>query len=154
MKNKKFFICHHCKNLIDVIQDGGMPMICCGEPMEELQPNTVDAATEKHIPVVSINGRLVHAKIGSVPHPMTEEHHISFLYLKTENGGQHRMLPVGTDAAAMFAVLEDNPLEVYAYCNLHGLWKAAVPCDCGCEHDEENDTEEVTCSSEFSEGCK
>lgn len=134
MNQPKFFRCKHCGNLTGMIHDGGVPMICCGEPMEELLPNTVEAATEKHIPEVSANGRLVHAKIGSVAHPMTPEHHIEFIYLHTKNGGQRKALEVGTDAAAMFAVLEDKPLEVYAYCNLHGLWKADVPCDCGCDH--------------------
>lgn len=118
-------------------------MICCGDPMEELCPNTAEAATEKHIPEVSMNGRLVHAKVGSVPHPMTEEHHIEFIYLQTENGGQRRCLKVGSIAHAMFAVLEDKPLEVYAYCNLHGLWKVEVPSDCdGEDNTEDSDTAE------------
>lgn len=138
MSKQKFFRCKHCGNLVGMIEDGNVPIICCGEPMEELQPNTVEAATEKHIPEVSRNGRLVHAKIGSVPHPMTEEHHISFIYLQTENGGQRRTLKVGEEADAMFAVLEDKPLEVFAYCNLHGLWRADIPCDCGCESTEKN----------------
>lgn len=153
MAGQKFFRCKHCGNLAELIQDGNVPMVCCGEPMEELLANTAEAATEKHIPEVSVNGRLVHAKIGSVAHPMTEEHHISFIYLQTENGGQRRSLNVGAEAAAMFAVLEDQPLEVYAYCNLHGLWKAEVPC----EHEHtaaEASSDETICSAEFSEGCK
>lgn len=157
MCKQKFFRCNQCGNLTELINDGGVPMVCCGQPMEELAPNTVEAATEKHIPEVSVNGRLVHAKVGSVAHPMTEEHHISFIYLQTENGGQRRDLKVGTQADTMFAVLDDHPMEVFAYCNLHGLWKADVPCDCGCEHtvvDDEMDTEEQVCSAEFAEGCK
>lgn len=155
MKEQKFFRCKHCGNLTALINDGGVPMICCGEPMELLLANTVEAATEKHIPEVSVNGRLVHAKVGSVTHPMTPEHHIEFISLQTKNGEQRKALEVGTDPAAIFAVLEDKPLEVYAYCNLHGLWKAPVPCDCGCdgEHSHE-DTADTACSAEFSEGCK
>lgn len=159
MKEQKFFRCKHCGNLVGMIDDGGVPMICCGEPMQELLPNTVEAATEKHIPEVSAHGRLVHAKVGSVPHPMTEEHHISFIYLQTENGGQKRALEVGSEAQAMFAVIEDEPVQVFAYCNLHGLWKAPMPCECGCGHDHEHHHEaetedDMTCSAEYSEGCK
>lgn len=157
MNEQKFFRCKHCGNLIGLINNGGVPMICCGEPMEQLLPNTVEAATEKHIPEVSASGRLVHAKVGSVPHPMTAEHHIEFIYLQTEHGGQKRKLEIGAEASAMFAVLEDHPVEVFAYCNLHGLWKAPVSCDCGCadtETEQEEDIpEESVCSAEFPGGC-
>lgn len=128
-------------------------MVCCGEPMEELRPNTVDAATEKHLPEVGVNSRLVHAKIGSVPHPMTEEHHIEFIYLQTENGGQMRRLQVGAEAQSMFAVLEDKPVAVFSYCNLHGLWKLEIPCNCGCGGTEHDPVDETICSAEFAKGC-
>lgn len=155
MREQKFFRCKQCGNLIGLINDGGMPIICCGEPMEELLPNTVEAATEKHIPEVSVKERLVHAKIGSVAHPMTEEHHIDFIYLLTENGGQIKRLKVGTEAAAIFAVLNDKPLAVYAYCNLHGLWKVDVTCDCSSEHTAagKGNTDETICSAEFPQSC-
>lgn len=149
MSEQKFFRCKHCAKLVNIINDSEVQMICCGEPMEELRPNTVEAATEKHIPEVSMNGRLVHAKVGSAPHPMTEEHHIEFIHLQTENGGQMRRLKVGSEAHAMFAVLEDKPLEAFAYCNLHGLWKVKVPCDCESTADEH----ETICSAEFADGC-
>lgn len=150
MCEQKFFRCKHCGNLVGFINNAGIPMVCCNEPMEELCPNTTEAATEKHIPEVSVNERLVHAKIGSVPHPMTEEHHIEFIYLQTENGGQMRRLKVGAEAHAMFAVLEDKPMQVFAYCNLHGLWKMEIPCDCECDDDA---ADETTCSAEFAKGC-
>lgn len=153
MCTQKFFRCKHCGNLVGIINDGGEPMICCGDPMEELSPNTVEAATEKHIPEVHFNKGLVHVKVGSVAHPTTEEHHIDFIYLQTEHGGQMRCLKVGAEATAEFTVLEDKPLEVYAYCNLHGLWKSVVPCDSVCNHTEAG-IEEASCSAEFSEGCK
>lgn len=151
MSEQKFFKCKHCGNLVSSINNSGIPMVCCGDPMEELRPNTVEAATEKHIPEVSANGRLVHAKVGSVPHPMTEEHHIEFIYLLTENGGQMIRLKVGAEAHAMFAVLEGKALEVFAYCNLHGLWKLEIPCDCGCENTVAE--HEAVCSAEFADGC-
>lgn len=155
MYEQKFFRCKTCGNFVSVINSSGLSMVCCGKPMEELCPNTVEADTEKHIPEVSVNGRLVHAKVGSAAHPITEEHHIEFIYLQTENGGQMRRLKVGTEAQAMFAILEDKPLEVFAYCNLHGLWKVELPCECSCKDTkaEGGPADETICSAEFSEGC-
>lgn len=121
--------------------------------MEELCPNTVEAATEKHIPEVSRNGRLVHVKVGSVPHPMVEEHHISFLYLQTESGGQMRRLQAGEGAQGMFAVLEEEPLAAFAYCNLHGLWKTDISCACKDTPVETESTDETVCSADFTQGC-
>lgn len=126
MCEQKFFRCKHCGNLVGLINNAGVPLICCGEPMQELVPNTVDAATEKHIPAVTMDGDTVTVKVGSVAHPMTEEHHIEFIYLQTEHGGQRKCLKVGTEAAARFQLADDTLLEVFAYCNLHGLWKVAV----------------------------
>lgn len=147
MSEQKFFRCRHCGNMVGLIHDAGMPMLCCGEEMQALIPNTVEAATEKHIPVISVKERLIHVEIGSVAHPMTEEHHIDFIYLQTEQGGQMKRLCVGTPAAAMFAVLDDTAVCAYAYCNLHGLWKATVSDTCTHEDD-------MVCSAEFSESCK
>lgn len=126
MNKQKFFRCKHCGNLVGLINNAGVPMICCGKPMEELVPNTVEASTEKHIPAVTRDGNLVRVKIGSVPHPMVDEHHIEFIYLQTEQGGQRKCLKVGKEAAAVFAIEEDEPLEVFAYCNIHGLWKVDI----------------------------
>lgn len=151
---QKFYRCKHCGNLVGSIQNSGALMACCDEPMEVLCPNTVEAATEKHLPEVSVNGRLVYAKVGSTPHPMTEEHHIDFIYLRTENGGQMKRLKVEWEAQAMFVVLEDTPLDMFAYCNLHGLWKIEIPCESGGVDDiVENYPTDAVCSAEFSEGC-
>lgn len=132
MNGQKFFRCKHCGNFVGLINNANVPMICCGEPMQELIPNTVEASGEKHIPKVEVNERLVYAQIGSVIHPSTSEHHIEFIYLATENGGQRKAMKIGEDPKTMFMVLDDKPLEVYAYCNIHGLWKADVICGCGC----------------------
>lgn len=153
MSKQKFFRCKQCGNLVGLIKDGGVPMICCGEPMEELQPNTVEASTEKHIPVVNVEECTVHTKIGSLPHPMTEEHHIEFIYLQTQKGGQKKCLEIGAEAQASFAVVEDKALEVFAYCNLHGLWKAEIPCDCKETEGKQNPVDETICSAEFTKGC-
>lgn len=126
MNEQKFFKCNHCGNFVGLINNAGVPMICCGEPMEELNPNTVEASAEKHIPKVEIKERLVYVEVGSVLHPSEEAHHIDFIYLQTENGGQRKSIKVGEKPVAMFGVIDDRPLEVYAYCNLHGLWKVVI----------------------------
>lgn len=121
----KFYICNHCKNIIGKIQDKGVPVVCCGEKMAELVPNTTEAATEKHIPVTSVEGNLITVQIGSTLHPMTEEHLIQWVYLETEEGGQRKSLKAGDKPEVVFALSpSDKAKAVYAYCNLHGLWKA------------------------------
>ncbi len=92
--------------------------------MRELKANTTDAAQEKHVPEVSVEGNLVKVKVGSVEHPMTEEHHIAFIYLETENGVTRKDLDHTGKPEAVFALAEgEKPVAVYEYCNLHGLWK-------------------------------
>lgn len=121
----KFYICNHCKNIIGKIQDKGVPVVCCGEKMAELVPNTTEAATEKHIPVASAEGNLITVQIGSTLHPMTEDHLIQWVYLETEEGGQRKSLKAGDKPEVVFALSpSDKAKAVYAYCNLHGLWKA------------------------------
>ncbi len=127
MGEKKFYICKHCGNMIGTIHNSGVPIVCCGEPMTELKPNTVDAAQEKHLPVVAIEGNIVKVKVGSVEHPMAEEHHIAWIYLETAQGGQRKKLAVGSKPEAEFALTaDDKVLGVYEYCNLHGLWLTKV----------------------------
>ena len=124
--NQKFFICKHCGNLFGLIENKGVPMICCGEEMHELVPNTVEASTEKHLPVVTVLGDNISVEVGSVPHPMEDAHYISFIYVETECGGQRKCLKPGAAPQASFCFTEDKPVAVYAYCNLHGLWKTDV----------------------------
>lgn len=126
MKERKFFVCEHCGNLVEVIESSGVPMVCCGQNMTELVPNTKDAAVEKHVPVVTVNGDVIEVNVGSVDHPMIEEHHIAWIYLLTENGGQLRELDHTGKPAAKFNISADKPVKVLAYCNLHGLWEAPV----------------------------
>ena len=118
----KFYICRHCGNLIGMVNDAGVPMSCCGEKMEMLLPNSVDASNEKHVPVVSIDGDVVHVKVGEVAHPMVEEHFIQWVYLHTERGGQRKSLKPGEAPEVSFTLNGDKALAVYEYCNLHGLW--------------------------------
>lgn len=90
--------------------------------MKELVPNTTDGAREKHVPVVRKGNMVVEIIVGSTPHPMLEEHHIEWVYLETENGGQIRFFKPGDEPSVLFAVHKDEAVCAYAYCNLHGLW--------------------------------
>ncbi|WP_302299771.1 desulfoferrodoxin family protein [Phascolarctobacterium faecium] len=127
MGEKKFYICKHCGNMIGMIKSSGVNVVCCGDPMTELKPNTVEASQEKHLPVVTVEGNSVKVKVGSVEHPMTEEHHIAWIYLETEQGGQRKKLAVGSKPEAEFALAGgDKVVGVYEYCNLHGLWLTKV----------------------------
>ena len=100
--------------------------MCCGQKMKALEPGVVEASHEKHIPVVEVEGNLVKVVVGSVEHPMGEEHSILWIYLKTDKGGYRKNLAPGEAPKAVFALHDEKPVEVYAYCNLHGLWKADV----------------------------
>ncbi|MCD2435476.1 desulfoferrodoxin [Acidaminococcus sp. NSJ-142] len=121
----KFFKCAHCGQIITLVKATGVPVICCGEKMGELVPNTVDAAKEKHVPVYEVKDGVVNVTVGSVEHPMTAEHYIEFIVLATKNGVQRKDLKPGDAPKAAFALVAGDEVEgVYAYCNLHGLWKA------------------------------
>lgn len=123
MKEQEFYICKHCGNIVAKVIDRGPKVSCCGEEMILLKANTVDAAKEKHVPVVTINGDTMEVNVGSIDHPMTAEHHIAFVYVQTENGGMRKNLPVDGKPHATFALGGEKPVAVYEYCNLHGLWK-------------------------------
>ena len=124
---KKFFVCKHCGNMIGLLHDGGVPMMCCGEKMVEMVPNTTDAAQEKHVPVATVEGNKVVVNVGSVDHPMAAEHWIQWVYLETDKGGHRKVLNPGEKPHVVFALTEDEKaLAVYEYCNLHGLWVAKL----------------------------
>ena len=121
----KFFVCEHCGNIIAYVKDSGVPVMCCGQKMKEIIPGTVEASTEKHIPVVSVEGNVVNVAVGAVEHPMAEEHFIEWIAVHTKQGNQRKTLKPGEKPAAQFALVEgDEFISAYAYCNLHGLWKA------------------------------
>ena len=122
----KFYICRHCGNLIVKIHDAGVPVSCCGEKMEELIPNTVEASGEKHKPVVSVENGIVRVSVGSVAHPMVPEHSIEWVFVETENGGQLKRLNPGSEPEVKFLLDGEKAVAVYAYCNLHGLWMTEV----------------------------
>lgn len=121
----KFYKCRHCGNVIEKLVDSTVPVVCCGEKMEELVPNTVEASGEKHIPVVTrLDDCRIKIEVGSVPHPMLPEHHIAFVYVENENGGIRVDLTEKPEAEVCICM--GKPVAVYEYCNLHGLWKTVL----------------------------
>lgn len=121
----KFYKCRHCGNVIEKVVDSGVQVVCCGENMQELIPNTVDASAEKHVPVVTdLGDGTMQVKVGSVEHPMLPEHHIVFIYVETERGGIRVNLKDKPEAVV--CTCTDKPVVVYEYCNLHGLWMSKL----------------------------
>ena len=120
----KFFRCEHCGNIIEMVEDKGVPVVCCGQRMTELVAGTSDGAREKHVPVYEVKDNIVHVKVGEVAHPMIPEHYIEWTVLQTKNGVQRKELNPGDKPEACFALCDGDEVEaVYAYCNLPGLWK-------------------------------
>lgn len=123
----KFYKCNHCGNVAVKVVDHGVPLVCCGEKMEELVPGAVDGALEKHVPFVTVEGSHVHVQVGEVEHPMTEEHLIQLIVLVTTAGFQVAQLDATMAPVADFVLPEGvAALKVYEYCNLHGLWVKEV----------------------------
>lgn len=124
-KDVLFYLCKDCGEVIEVVVGEAADFICNGKEMVKLEANTTDAAGEKHVPVIEQNGNKVVVKVGSVPHPMEEKHHIAFVTLVTEKGHQRFDLPVDGEPVAEFTVADDDKVVcAYEFCNLHGLWKA------------------------------
>lgn len=120
----KFYRCKHCGNIIAYVKNSGVKVVCCGEPMEEIVANSVDAAQEKHVPVLTVKNNVAHVAVSTVEHPMTLEHYIEWVAIETKFGNQRKQLLPNTRPEVSFALLEgDEVLNVYAYCNLHGLWR-------------------------------
>ena len=122
MKNTKFYICSHCRNIAEMVYDTDIALYCCGDKMHEMTPNTVDASQEKHLPEVKVKDGIVEVNVGSVDHPMEKVHWIEWIQLVTDRGSQRKFLKPGEAPAVRFLLDNEKPLAVYAYCNLHGLW--------------------------------
>ena len=121
----KFYRCAHCGQIVAIVKETGVPVICCGEAMQEIVPGSVDAAVEKHVPVYEVKDNKVVVTVGSTEHPMLPEHYIEWIALETKQGNQRKALKPGDEPKACFALCEgDKVVSVYAYCNLHSLWKA------------------------------
>jgi len=126
MKNIKFYNCPSCGLIVETIYDSGIAPSCCGMKMDELVPNTVEASGEKHIPAVTVDGNKVVVNVGSVNHPMQDAHYIEWVQLVTDCGSQRKHLKPGQEPNVVFHLVDEKPLAVYAYCNLHGLWKSEL----------------------------
>ena len=123
--NMVFYRCPVCGQIVAIVKKTGVPVMCCGKPMQEIVPRTTDASVEKHVPVYEVKDNKVYVKIGSVAHPMAEDHYIEWVAVKTTTGNQRKALKPGDSPETVFAICEGDEVEaVYAYCNLHSLWKA------------------------------
>lgn len=121
---QKFLTCRHCGNIVAMLRDKGVPIHCCGEPMEEIKPGQTDAAEEKHLPQYRIDGSTVHVTVGEVEHPMTKEHYIEWICLETEHGIQYAHLTPEDKPKAKFSLCAGDEVRgVYAFCNQHELWR-------------------------------
>lgn len=122
----RFYICSHCGNIVEKVKDAGVPVVCCGQKMEELVPNTVEASGEKHMPVVKAEGDKLVVNVGAVNHPMEEKHFIEWVRVDLENGSLFKRLDPGSDPKVEFNLGGEKAVAVFAYCNLHGLWKTEL----------------------------
>ena len=121
----KFYKCKRCGNIVAMVKASGAPLSCCGEKMSEIVPGTSDAAVEKHVPVYEVKDGKVFVTVGEVAHPMAPEHFIQWIAVSTNKGNQRKTLNPGDEPKACFALCEGEEVAaVYAYCNLHSLWKA------------------------------
>lgn len=127
----KFYVCPICGNVIMKLVDSGVIPTCCGEEMQLMEPNTTDGAGEKHVPKVSrLDACTLGVEVGIIPHPMSPDHYVHFIYLETETGGHICFLNPEYEPKAQFCC-KDSPIAVYEYCNLHGLWKTSnMPIAC------------------------
>lgn len=122
---QKFYVCSHCGNVITKLTDKGVPVMCCGEVMKELSAGSVDASKEKHVPVVKIDNTKVYVSVGSVEHPMEKAHYIEWIWMQTKTGAELKRLKPNEKPEVVFNKNDgEEVVKVYAYCNLHGLWKA------------------------------
>lgn len=123
-KKLQIYKCEVCGNMVEVIHEGAGELVCCDQPMKLMEENTVDAALEKHVPVIEKTDEGIKVQVGSVPHPMTEEHHIEWIELIADGRTYRQFLNPGDAPEAVFNVKAQN-ITAREYCNLHGLWKSA-----------------------------
>lgn len=117
--------CTHCGNIVEVLNGGAAPLICCGEPMKHMREGQTDGAKEKHVPVIEKIENGYRVSVGSAPHVMTEEHWIEWIELIADGISYKKFLKPGDEPVAEFNVQADN-VVAREYCNLHGLWKAEI----------------------------
>ncbi len=122
---QKFYVCKKCGTMVALVKKGHCIPTCCGDEMTELVAGEVEASKEKHIPVINVNGNIVTVVVGEVEHPMIDVHYIEWISIETNLGNQRKVLKPNDAPKAQFALLDgEKVIAAYAYCNLHGLWKA------------------------------
>lgn len=118
------YVCKECGNVVEILEGAQGDLVCCGQPMQLQKENTVDAAKEKHVPVVIVEGNTARVHIGSVMHPMEEKHYIMWIEIRQGDKLQRKMLKPGQEPKAVFTIEEGQEVVAREYCNLHGLWKS------------------------------
>lgn len=121
-KRLEIYKCEVCGIMVEIIHEGGGELVCCNQPMKLMEENTVDAALEKHVPVIEKTEDGIKVKVGSVPHPMVEEHYIEWIELIADGRVCRKFLNPGDEPEALFKI-EAQTITAREYCNLHGLWK-------------------------------
>lgn len=122
-KLEEVYKCGICGNIVIVVHEGPGELVCCGQPMDRLDEQNADSATEKHVPVVEKTSDGILVKVGSVPHPMEETHHIEWIELTVDGTILRRFLAAGEKPEAMFGVSGEK-VSAREYCNVHGLWRS------------------------------
>ena len=122
-KKLEVYLCEKCGNIVEVVHGGAGKLVCCGEPMVLLEENTVEAAREKHVPVVEKAEHGFKVKVGSVAHPMLDEHYIEWIEVIADGKAYRQFLSPGAKPEATFCI-DAKEITSRAYCNLHGLWKS------------------------------
>ena len=123
IKKKSVYYCVKCHNIVESLWNGKPPLVCCGEDMQELAANTVDAAVEKHVPVIERDGNRVKVSVGSVPHPMQPDHYILFIEVLAGNKVYRHDFKEGDTKAEAVFIIEETDIVAREFCNLHGLWQ-------------------------------
>lgn len=122
-EKKQIYRCNVCGNIVEVVHEGIGELVCCGEPMELLEPSKEDKGHEKHVPVIEKTSKGVKVKVGSNPHPMEKEHYIEWIQIMMEEGTCRKHLKPGQEPEAEFQVDKEDIKTAREYCNVHGLWK-------------------------------
>ncbi len=120
-----FYKCEKCGNIVELINDAGVPLVCCGEEMAKLEAQSADQTTEKHVPIATREGGKINVVVGSTLHPMEDKHFIEWIAIVTDNGIERINLSPGQEPKAIFCDKEGS-VDVYEYCNIHGLWKSTL----------------------------
>ena len=119
----QIYKCEVCGNIVEVLHEGVGELVCCGQPMTLQAENTVDAAKEKHVPVIEKTGDGIKVKVGTVPHPMEGKHYIEWIELIADGKAYRQFLKPGGAPEATFSIAAER-VTAREFCNLHGLWKA------------------------------